>query len=115
MPVDKFGNEYKRRNVVLKDDGGISISFANKTYIRSDGNTPVTGSLDMKGNTLYNVASPVNPQDVATKEYTDKTNIIAVTTNYCSDLIYGEYQFAFGGKACKEAGFLIPHSGRIKK
>ena len=37
-------------------------------------------------------------------------------TNYCGDLIKGEYQFAFGGrKACKEAGFLIPHPGRIKK
>ena len=26
----------------------------------------------MNGNTLYNVLDPVNPQDVATKEYTDK-------------------------------------------
>ena len=26
----------------------------------------------MKGNTLYNVADPVNPQDVAMKEYPDK-------------------------------------------
>ena len=25
----------------------------------------------MNGNTLYNVSDPVNPQDVATKEYTD--------------------------------------------
>ena len=25
----------------------------------------------MKGNTLYNVSDPVNPQDVATKEYAD--------------------------------------------
>ena len=28
----------------------------------------------MKGNTLYNVSDPVNPQDVATKEYADKKN-----------------------------------------
>ena len=28
----------------------------------------------MNGNTLYNVPDPVNPQDVATKEYTDTTN-----------------------------------------
>ena len=26
----------------------------------------------MNGNTLYNVSDPVNPQDVATKEYADK-------------------------------------------
>ena len=25
----------------------------------------------MKGNTLHNVSDPVNPQDVATKEYAD--------------------------------------------
>ena len=28
----------------------------------------------MKGNTLYNVSNPVNPQDVATKEYSDRVN-----------------------------------------
>ena len=28
----------------------------------------------MNGNTLYNVSDPVNPQDVATKEYTDTAN-----------------------------------------
>ena len=28
----------------------------------------------MRGNTLYNVPDPVNPQDVATKEYADTTN-----------------------------------------
>ena len=28
----------------------------------------------MNGNTLYNVSDPVNPQDVATKEYADTTN-----------------------------------------
>ena len=28
----------------------------------------------MKGNTLYYVADPVNPQDVATKEYADTAN-----------------------------------------
>ena len=28
----------------------------------------------MNGKTLYNVPHPVNPQDVATKEYADTTN-----------------------------------------
>ena len=35
--------------------------------------TPLTGSLDMRGNTLYNVADLVNPQDVVTKVYVDNT------------------------------------------
>ena len=112
MPVDKFG----RMSDTKTRDTGVSLTYINNNYIRSDGGTPVTGSIDMRGNTLYNVSNPVNPQDVATKEYTDtKTNIIAVTSNYCGNLIEGEYQFTFGGKTCKETGFLIPHPGRIKK
>ena len=53
-------------------DTGVSLTYINNNYIRSDGGTPVSGSIDMRGNTLYNVSDPVNPQDVATKEYADK-------------------------------------------
>ena len=68
MPVDKFGrmSDAKTRNT------GVSITYINNNYIRSDGGTPVSGSIDMRGNTLYNVSDPVNPQDVATKEYADQ-------------------------------------------
>ena len=52
-------------------DTGVSLNYMNNNYIRSDGGTPVSSSIDMRGNTLYNVSDPVNPQDVATKEYTD--------------------------------------------
>ena len=76
MPVDKFGtmNDTKTR------DTGVSLTYINNNYIRSDGGTPVTGSIDMHGNTLYNVSDPVNPQDIATKGYTDtnRSHIIAV-------------------------------------
>ena len=67
MPVDKFGNmsDAKTRDTV------VSLTYINNNYIRSDGSTPVLGSTDMKGNTLYNVSDRVNPQDVATKEYAD--------------------------------------------
>ena len=67
MPVDKFGrmSDTKTRHT------GVSLTYINNNYIRSDGNTPVSGSIDMRGNTLYNVSDPVNPQDVATEEYTD--------------------------------------------
>ena len=66
MPVDKFG----RMSDTKTKDTGVSLTYINNNYIRSDGGNPVSGSIDMRGNTLYNVSDPVNPQDVATKEYT---------------------------------------------
>ena len=68
MPVDKFG---KMSDVKTKDTE-VSLTYINNNYIRNDGSSPVSGSIDMRGNTLYNVSDPVNPQDVATKEYADK-------------------------------------------
>ena len=53
-------------------DTGVSLTYINNNYIRRDGDTPVSGSINMNGNTLYNVSDPVNPQDVATKKYADK-------------------------------------------
>ena len=49
----------------------MSLTYINNDYIRNDGSTPVTGSINMTGNTLYNVTDPVNPQDGAMKEYAD--------------------------------------------
>ena len=69
MPVDKFG----RMSDTKTKDTGVSLTYINDNYVRSDGGTPLTGSLDMKGNTIYNVADPVNPQDVVTKVYVDNT------------------------------------------
>ena len=68
MPVDKFG----RMSESKTKDTGVSLTYINNNYIRSDGSNPVTGSIDMRGNTLYNVSDPVNPQDIATKKYADK-------------------------------------------
>ena len=68
MPVDKFG----RMSDAKTKDTGVSLTYINNNYIRRDGDTPVSGSINMNGNTLYNVSDPVNPQDVATKEYADK-------------------------------------------
>ena len=68
MPVDKFG----RMSDAKTKDTGVSLTYINNNYIRRDGDTPVSGSINMNGNTLFNVSDPVNPQDVATKEYADK-------------------------------------------
>ena len=66
MPVDKFG----RMSDAKTSDTGVSLNHINNNYIPSNGSIPVSGSIDMRGNTL-NVSDPVNPQDVAKKEYTD--------------------------------------------
>ena len=81
MPVDKFG----RMSDAKTRDTRVSLTYINNNYIRSDGGTPVSGSIDMRGNTLYNVSNPVNPQDVATKEYADKVGegeTVVVKTRY---------------------------------
>ena len=130
MPVDKFG----RMSDTKTKDTGVSLTYINNNYVRSDGGTPLSGSLDMRGNTKYNVADPVNPQDVVTKEYVDKgvggKHVIAVHARYCGPLKKGEYQFKFSGanfENCEEiigkyddlkgsiTGFVMPHSGHIKK
>ena len=118
MPVDKFG----RMSDTKTRDTGVSLIYINNNYIRSDGSTPVYGSIDMRGNTLYNVSDPVNPQDVATKEYADnlKTtykNIVAVPIRFRVNLIKNKYHFTFGGNIYYTLGlgFLVPHSGRIKR
>ena len=68
MPVDRFG----RMSDAKTRDTGVSLTYINNNYIRIDGGTAVSGSIDMRGNTLYNVSDPVNPQNVATREYADK-------------------------------------------
>ena len=100
MPVDKFGrmSNAKTRNT------GVSLTYINNNYVRNDGGTPVTGSIDMRGNTLYNVPDAVNPQDVATKEYAD-------TTNKAFVLFEGKYlavgDLSMGGRRLNNVGMSI--------
>ena len=71
MPVDKFG----RMSDTKTKDTGVSLTYINNKYIRSDGGTLVSGSINMNGNTLFNLPNPENIQDAATKKYVD--NLIA--------------------------------------
>ena len=100
MPVDKFG----RMSDTKTRDTGVSLTYINNNYIRSDGTAPVSGSINMNGNTLYNVLDPVNPQDVATKEYTD-------TTNKAFVLFEGKYlaigDLSMGGRRLNDVGMPI--------
>ena len=94
MPVDKFG----RMSDTKTKDTGVSLTYINNNYIRSDGGTPITGSLDMKGNTIYNVADPVNPQDVVTKVYVDNTKGSGVIGRKIGDSVSIKENLDFMGK-----------------
>ena len=94
MPVDKFG----RMSDTKTKDTGVSLTYINNNYVRSDGGTPLTGSLDMRGNTIYNVADPVNPQDVVTKVYVDNTKGSGVIGRKIGDLVSIKENLDFLGK-----------------
>ena len=94
MPVDKFG----RMSDLKTKDTGVSLTYINNNYVRSDGQTPLTGSLDMRGNTLYNVADPVNPQDVVTKVYVDNTKGSGVIGRKTKDGVSIKENLDFLGK-----------------
>ena len=94
MPVDKFG----RMSDTKTKDTGVSLTYINNNYVRSDGGTPLTGSLDMKGNTIYNVADPVNPQDVVTKVYVDNTKGSGVIGRRIGDAVSIKENMDFMGK-----------------
>ena len=100
MPVDKFG----RMSETKIRDTGVSLTYINKNYIHRNGGNPVTGSINMNGSTLYNVSDPVNPQDVATKEYAD-------TTNKAFVLFEGKYlavaDLSMGGRRLNNVGMPI--------
>ena len=100
MPIDKFG----RMNDAKTTDTGMSLTYINNNYVRSDRNTPVSGSIDMRGNTLYNVSDPVNPQDVATNEYAD-------TANKAFIFFEGKYiatdDLSMGGRRLNDVGMPI--------
>ena len=94
MPVDKFG----RMSDTKTKDTGVSLTYINNNYVRSDGDTPLSGSLDMRGNTIYNVADPVNPQDVVTKVYVDNTKGSGVIGRKVGDAVSIKENLNFLGK-----------------
>ena len=78
MFISKFGFAYDKGSREIYD--GVSQSYVNNNFLRRDGTTSCTGSLDMTGNTLTNVSDPVNEHDVATKNYVDNNFLHADDT-----------------------------------
>ena len=60
MPVDKFG----RMSDTKTKDTGVSLTYINNNYIRSDGNSRITGNLDMGGSTIENLGETKEAKDV---------------------------------------------------
>ena len=59
---------------------------------------------------LLNLSTPSEPYEAATKDYVDRSLIVAVHAQYYGDLIKGKYQFTFGGSAIDpigNSGFLV--------
>ena len=100
MPVDKFG----RMSDAKTRDTGVLLTCINNNHNRIDGSTHVSGSINMNGNTLYNVPDPVNPQDVVTKEYSD-------TIDKAFVLFQGKYlavgDLSMGGRRLNNFGMPI--------
>ena len=71
MPINRFAEEPKK-DVAVREDSGISLSFATSTYVRVDGESDMSGNLNMSLRKIENLADPVKPTDAVTKEYLDK-------------------------------------------
>ena len=124
MSVSKFGGPR-----VYNNTSDISRNFVENNFIRRNGSSAVTGSIDMTGNTFYNVGNPTVDQDVATKTYVDSNN--AVIKNYVSSrkpivTIWAEedgvlerdkFEWSFGngseGRRHRHSGYCMMTSGRV--
>ena len=118
--VDDVAKTLTLEEALIKENGGYNVANA---YI------------NMNFNNIKNFGEPGHISDAATKRYVDnsindvvdkaikqKTHLIVAHASYQGDLIKGEYQFTFGGacvqtykKHWKFNGFLMPHSGYIKR
>ena len=68
----------------------ITSSWANATLsniadaltqsVSADGQTPITGAINMTGHLINNVTDPVSAQDAATKNYVDAINSVVTGT-----------------------------------
>ena len=109
-------------------DGIVENLTLKQGLVRENGGFNLVDSyINMNFNNIRNVGYPKHTEDAVPRSYVEdmadsikekvekRTHIIAVSTNYQGELKKGEYQFSFGGVASKNTGFLIPHSGRIKK
>jgi len=71
MSVDKFGRRYYGR-ARTKETSAVSLEQMSDTFLKRDGTNTVIGTIDMTGNTLTNVSTPVANHDAVNKIYVDQ-------------------------------------------
>ena len=124
-------------------DGIVENLTLKQGLVRENGGFNLVDSyINMNFNNIRNVGYPKHTEDAVPRSFVDnmikeveekinkRKQLIVVNTRYCGLLKKGEYQFNFNGanfENCKEAieeykdfkglitGFIIPHSGYIKK
>ena len=124
-------------------DGIVEALTLKQGLVRENGGFNLVDSyINMNFNNIRNVGYPQHNEDAVPRSFVDnivktlkekidkRKQLIAVHARYCGPLKKGEYQFKFSGvnfENCEESigeyedlrgsitGFVMPHSGHIKK
>jgi microcystin-dependent protein len=103
----------------------ISSSWANTTLndvanaltgsIAADGQTPITGNMNLNNNRIINLTDPTNAQDGATKSYTDSAISTAVAAGLAtvSSVITGSIQL--WPTASAPTGYLLCNGSAVSR
>ena len=125
--IDEIVENLTLKQGLLRENGGFNL---------------VDSYINMNFNNIRNVGYPKHTEDAVPRSFVDDIvknleekmgklpQLISVHARYCGPLEEGEYPFKFGGnnvEICDEtlskeprlngliSGFVMPHSGRIKK
>ena len=96
MPVDKFGRNGDRTTPVYT---GINIANLTNSFLRRDGGNTAIGAIHMNSYIIKNVADPLSNQDVGTKNYVDKNDIITD-----GGVVYGDIKLSVGSDLVRSLG-----------
>ena len=117
-------------------DGVVENLTLKQGLIRENGGFNLVDSyINMNFNNIRNVGNPKNENDGVPRKFVDdmikaveekiqkeRTHLITANASFHEDLIKGKYQFIFGGpnnptyeKHDVLNGFLMPHSGYIRR
>ena len=74
MSVDIF-RRTDVRNTQKVFSAGVTLSQVNNAFLRLDGENTATDNIDLDSHKSVKVVDPIDPQDVATKNYVDSSKV----------------------------------------